>query len=198
MPLHYTFQVSRDAKLTESAYDPSFSHPRMRCGVEDIWLEHTGGTGDNMIKFENCDQCWIKNIVSTNVTHNCHVQTYYSYRCEVRDSTFWGSQYYGAGGGYGVALYYDSTGFLVENNIFRHLHVSMQCNYGSSGNVFAYNFEGDGFSDSSGVPSGQGQSIGMSFHGSVAYQNLVEGNYCENKMMGDFTHGSGGYMNTIF
>jgi len=73
--------------------------------------------------------------------------TFFSYRCEMRDSTFRYSHLYNGGQGYGVGLYDVSTKCLVENNIFQHLHVSMQVNYGSSGNGIAYNYAYDAVSD---------------------------------------------------
>lgn len=65
----------------------------------------------------------------------------------------------------------------------------MAC-YGSSGNVFGYNYASEGIADSKQDPS-------ISTHGVHAYMNLWEGNYVANKALGDWIHGSSSH-NTLF
>jgi hypothetical protein len=96
----------------------------------------------------------------------------------------------GSGQAYGIPLYDFSCANLIEDNILSGLHVGMNGNYGASGNVFAYNYELDGISDSNENP-------GMNTHGVHTYMNLFEGNYCEDKMLADWTHGSSSN-NTMF
>jgi hypothetical protein len=191
IPLYYGFQVGRSAQLAKAAYDPMFSAPKFQCGLEDLKLTATYSNADaHMIKMEFCDSCWIKNVESYNSAGGAHVFVDFSYRCEIRDSYFHVGQLNMAGQGYGVALYHVSSACLIENNIFEHLHAGMMVCYGSSGNVFGYNYERDGVADS-------GQFPAISTHGTHAYMNLWEGNYVEDKALGDWTHGSSSH-NTLF
>jgi hypothetical protein len=189
-PLHNDFLVSLTGQVARAAYDPTFTTLRFKCGMENIGIEQTFAGGAHMIIMENCDSCWVKNINSFNVSANDHIITFFSYRCEFRDSYFGFSHAYDAGQGYGIGLYDISTKCLIENNIFEHLHVAMQVNYGSSGNVVAYNYA---FGGSSVV----GEEPSINTHGHHSHHNLFEGNYCEQKAMLDCIHGSASH-NTLF
>ncbi len=190
-PLYFSWSTKFQAQLAEAGYDAASFAPRSRCGIEDLRLEQTFSNSDtHMIRMENCDSCWIRNVDSYNVAGLDHLILQFSYGCEVRDSSFRFSHLYGPGQAYGVALYDVSSACLVENNIFDHLHCAMQVNYGSSGNAFAYNCVLGGTADAREAPS-----IGT--HGHHAFMNLFEGNYCEGKAMFDCIHGSSSH-NTLF
>ena len=191
IPLYYGFKVSQTAQIYQPFIDPSTRTFRTGNGIEDLKIICTTTLSDNhQIKMECCDSCWIKNVEIENIAGGAHVFTTASYRCEIRHCYFHGSNTQAAGQGYGVALYHFSCGFLIEDNIFRVLHNAMTVNYGSSGNVFGYNYEAAGTSDS-------GQNPGMNTHGTHCYMNLWEGNYCEDKVLADWTHGSSSH-NTIY
>lgn len=189
-PLPADFTTALTAQIFKPFVDPGAF--RQRIGIENIIVRHTGsGTTDNhMFKLETAKDCWLKNVVGTNLVGGIYVFGQGSYRCEVRHCRFDDSKSLGGGQGYGVGLYNFCTQWLIEDNIFRKLHVAMQNNYGSSYNVFVYNFETDGQSDS-------GQNPGMSGHGTTGYMTLFEGNWCMDKFLGDFTHGAGCYY-TVF
>lgn len=187
-PLAWTFATSRTAQI----FQPFGTKLRQRCGIENVIWEHTGAaSSDNhMFKLECCRDSWLKNVYGTNLVGGIYVFGVGSYRCEVRQCRFDNSKALGGGQGYGIGLYHFNTQWLIEDNIFRKLHVGMQNNYGSCYNVFAYNFETDGQSDS-------GQNPGMSGHGTTGYMTLFEGNWCMDKFLGDYTHGAGCYY-TVF
>lgn len=193
MPLTYTFGTNFTAQIFKSGNDLSAGKPkRKRIGIENIQWNQTGpGTSaNNLFKFENAQECWLKNVWSTNFSGGVYLLSYFSYRCEVRHCNFQECKHDDSGQGYGVALYYWGTGWLVEDNIFGGLHVSMQNNFGSCGNVFAYNYEKTGHSRS-------GQNPGFNAHGTTGFMTLAEGNYMQDKVNGDFVHGSGA-LYTIF
>ena len=180
-----------NAQLAQAAYNPESGAPKYQCGIEDLRLTATySGKDKHMIVMQVCDSCWVKNVHTENAAGGSHVMVQFSYRCEIRDSLFSKTRLNTGGQGYGVALYHVSSGCLVENNIFDQLHASMMVCYGSSGNVFGYNYERNGVADS-------GQYAAMSTHGVHAYMNLWEGNYVEDKVLGDWTHGSSSH-NTVF
>lgn len=189
-PLAFSFLVANTAQIFQPGGSPTGY--RKRCGIENIRLEHTGAgaTDNHMMVMENCANCWVRNFQGSNVVGGIYIQGYYSYRCEVRHSRFDDAKSLGGGQGYGVGLYHVCTGWVVEDNIFRKLHVAMQNNYGSCYNVFGYNFETDGQSDS-------GQNPAFDCHGTTGYMTLYEGNWSMDKVLGDFTHGAGCYY-TIF
>jgi hypothetical protein len=184
VPLYYGWQVSQGAQIWQPAYDPSAGNPRYQCGIEDLTLVGAFSSSDaNMIKMENCDSCWIKNVISNKVPGLGHVHTDFAYRCEIRHCKFNDSFLFGAGEAYGAALYNVSCACLVEDNIFTNLHMVMSVNYGCSGNVFAYNY-------SSGEKSDANQNPSISCHGVHDYMNLWEGNWCQSKALLDNIHGS--------
>ena len=191
-PLAWTFSTGFTAQIFKPGHDPAVTGMRKRCGIENLVWEHTGSanSANHMFRFENAEDCWLKNVHGTNMVGGVYVFGMFSYRCEIRHCRFENSKQQGSGSGYGVGLYYWCTGWLVEDNIFRKLHVAMQNNYGSSYNVFSYNFETDGESDS-------GQNPGFNAHGTTGYMCLVEGNWLMDKVNGDFTHGAGA-LYTVF
>jgi hypothetical protein len=193
LPLAWTFSTSNTAQIFQPLRDLTAGNGmRKRCGIENIIWEHTGvaSTDNHMVKMESTEECWLKNFWGTNLVGGIYVFGIGGYKNEIRHCRFDDSKALGGGQGYGVGLYHFNTGWLIEDNIFRKLHCAMQNNYGSCYNVFGYNFETDGQSDS-------GQNPGMSGHGTTGFMTLFEGNWCMDKFLGDFTHGAGCYY-TVF
>lgn len=190
-PLYLDYPAVQQPQIAQSGYNASIYEPRRGCGIEDLCIDfsYTNG-GAHGIQMENCDMCWLKNITSTNTPGGCHVWAAWCYRCEIFGCSFTGSRLFGSGQGYGVALYHCSCGWRVQNSTFRDLHCGLQLNYGSSGNVVGYNKFFAGRADSSQAP-------GFSTHGCHPHMNLIEGNWMENKALGDFTHGSSSHQ-TLF
>ena len=187
LPLAYTFGTNFTAQIFKSGNDLSAGKPkRKRIGIENVKMNQTGSgaSAHNMFKFENAQECWLKNVWSTNFSGGVYLLSYFSYRCEVRHCRFEECKHDDSGQGYGVALYYWGTGWLVEDNIFGGLHVAMQNNFGSCFNVFGYNYEYTGHSRS-------GQNPGFNAHGTTGFMTLAEGNWMQDKINGDFVHGSG-------
>jgi hypothetical protein len=193
LPLNETYRVSQTAQISESAYNAGGgAHPLRRAGIEDIAFEYTyADAGKESIKMENNDSCWLKNVQSYNCPGSYHVWQDFCYRCQIRHCEFSYSHMYGGGQGYGIALYHYCTAGLIEDNIVHHTHTGITVNYGCSGNVIAYNYFFDGYSDAQQEPS-------ISAHGVCTWQCLFEGNYCYNKLLWDFTHGSAGSHHTAF
>jgi hypothetical protein len=190
-PLYYGWRVAQRAQIWQPGYDPSQGNHMYQCGIENLKLVAAyAATDAQMIKMESCDSCWIKNVETANVAGGAHIQTNFCYRCEIRDSYSHDSHSYDSGQGYGVALYNVTSGTLVENNIIRNYHDGLSAQYGSSGNVFGYNYCFGGQSVANQNPS-------ISTHGTHAYMNLWEGNYCIDKVLFDWTHGSGSH-ETVF
>lgn len=190
-PLLYGWKTAQTAQIFQPFYDPSANQSLKGCAIEDLKIVSTGTSSANhLVKMEMCDGAWFSNVEFENIAGGAHIYAVASYRCEVRNSYFHDSHLQDSGNGYGVALYHFSCGWLIEDNIFEDLHNAQTLNYGSSGNVYAYNFEANGTSDS-------GQNPGMNTHGVHPTFNLFEGNVCEDKVLADWTHGSSSH-NTVF
>ena len=181
-PLAYTFRVSRFARL-----DIFGAYRTYAAGLEDIKIiggGHVNEVTSSSIDMTLTEECWVKNVEVQDGIGGSGVYLFGAYRSEVRDSYFNDSHFYGAGRGYGASIYDQSTGNLIENNIYRKYHSALSVDYGGAYNVFAYNYIVDGIADS-------GQAPGINSHGVHTYMTLWEGNYSEEKALFDFTHGSG-------
>ncbi|MBV9643241.1 MAG: hypothetical protein JO334_06680 [Verrucomicrobia bacterium] len=190
-PINYVFQTAFTAQITKGGYDTASNNPRRNCGVENLYMTASYSDGNTrFIRLENCDGCWVKNVQLYNQPGGIGILGDFCYRCEMRDSYINASQLYDGGEGYGIALYDVCSGCLIENNILEHLHVALQVNYGSSGNVYGYNYEKSGYPDAQQDPA-------IDSHGTHPMMNLFEGNYCEDKVLFDFIHGSGSH-ETVF
>jgi Domain of unknown function (DUF4082) len=189
LPILSPYTTAQTAQIFQMATTGAM---KQGCGLEDFYIEGTGSSSDSsLIFFELADGCWVKNVHAYKTPGKPHVMAEFSYRLQVQDSYFDDSFLYGAGLGYGVALYDYTCYCRVENNVFRRLHLAMQANYGSSGNVFGYNFvNNDMISDAK-------EEDGASVHGNSAQFNLWEGNYMFPKAMFDCIHGSSSH-NVLF
>lgn len=194
VPMYWGWQTSLGAQIFQPHYDPSSGKAVTLCGIEGVTIKQTyagGGVCCSSILLDSADNCWVKNCVVTNESGGSAVQGYFSYRCEVRHCTFVNSQVLDGGDGYGVAPYNNCSGWLTEDNIFVLLHASMDAE-SASGNVFAYNYETKGQS-----AAGFNQNAAGSAHDTTSFMNLWEGNFTDDKMLADYTHGANAY-GTVF
>lgn len=189
MPLNYGYKVSQTAQIFQPSHNPETATPLTGFGLENLKIVCgfvEGGT--KVIYGQGCQECYVKNVEIEDAP-DIPIWFEFSYRCQIEHCYLHGTENLGSGGGYAPALYHLCTGFLIEDNIFQGFHNCMTVNYGCTCNVFAYNYELDGV-------SGSGQNPGMNTHGVHCYLNLWEGNYCEDKMLADWTHGSSSH-NTL-
>jgi hypothetical protein len=141
-------------------------------GVENlqVYANNTGYVAD--FELNACAYCWVKG-VEANYTDGNFVELHYGYRDEVRDSYF--SNAYSHSPGQtdsDVFLAHVTTSSLVENNIIERGHLAVMIDWGSAGNVVAYNYtEGEFDSRTPQFVIG-----GITFHGAHPQFNLIEGN----------------------
>jgi hypothetical protein len=140
-------------------------------GVEDlqVYANNTGyGTAFGM---NACAYCWIKG-VEANYTDGDHVEIYWGYHDEVRDSYF-SNAYLHTPGAHDsdIALGFKTSASLVENNIIERTHTSIMLEWGAAGNVIAYNYTMGEFHYAPNFVIG-----GIEFHGAHPQYNLLEGN----------------------
>lgn len=166
-------------------------------GIENIRIEPTNPTNvqTSNIHFMNAYNCWTSCIESYNTTFT-HILIDRSRNISVTGSYFQDGFSYGGGGrAYGTTLQNASKFCLVEDNIFNHLRHSMLIQSGANNNVIGYNYSFDPFWESFLLPSNSAGEIVL--HGNYPFENLIEGNVCQNIVIDD-SHGINGKYNTIF
>jgi len=148
-------------------------------GAEDlqIYAADSTGYGTNFSMYGTA-YCWIKNCEG-NYADGDHVLIQYSYRGVVRDSYFHDAFSHTPGEtDADLDLANNTSGFLIENNQFWRLHVSIMLEWGAAGNVIAYNYAFGNFA--SNATNALFGSIDL--HGAHPMFNLIEGNrlsgYC--------------------
>lgn len=141
-------------------------------GVENlqVYANNTGYTTNFLM--QGTAYCWLKG-VEGNYADGDHVEAFFSYRGEIRNSYFSNAFSHGPGQTDADVFIVDkTTGFRVENNILERLHVSIMTNWGAAGNVIAYNYSLNNFDSGGGAPL-----VGnFMSHGAHPQFNLWEGN----------------------
>jgi Pectate lyase superfamily protein len=149
-----------------------FSMSASYAGVEDlqVYANNTGYSANFGIS--TCAYCWVKGVES-NYTDGDHVDAFWGYHDEIRDSYFSNSFLHTPGShDSDVDLAYKTSATLVENNIVERTHVAIMMEWGAAGNVISYNYTmGEFDAGSTNVVIG-----GISFHGAHPQYNLLEGN----------------------
>jgi len=169
-----------------------FSAGAKYAGVEELQV-YANNTGyhENFL-LNACAYCWVKG-VEGNYTDGDHVEALWSYRGEIRDSYFHDAFNHTPGNtDADVFIASESSGMLVENNIFQRLHVSVMLNWGAAGNVIAYNYSSGNFD----AVSTNVLMMDLAVHGAHPMFNLWEGNIAAS-LHPDDTWGSSSH-NTAF
>jgi hypothetical protein len=158
----------------EPTLNPQVSHPYFpqNCltgvGIENLKLDCSKSTSAYVIWLLNCYGCWIQN-VTTYKGYGYQIYLLKSLQCEIRHCYVNDSQRHGPNGS---GIKFDTvSNTLVEDNIIYRCYPGIEINWGSCGNVYAYNFVEDTFTDT--------KLIGYSFdcnHSPHNYLELYEGN----------------------
>jgi hypothetical protein len=111
--------------------------------------------------------------VESNYADGDHVDVYWGFRDEIRDSYFSNAFLHVPGGhDSDIDLALKTSATLIENNIIERTHDSVMLEWGAAGNVIAYNYMmGEFDSEAPNVVIG-----GVDFHGAHPQLNLLEGN----------------------
>ncbi len=137
----YTVTISPGVYFTNirSAQSPGAWWPGFvqNDGLENMTID--GSSVDSTVGMYDCYQCWVKNVRSLNAGRN-HVELYQSAADVIRDSYFYQSQSHYSESY--VVESEESSGFLVENNIFQQVTNPLMFGQGS-GAVVGYNFSID-------------------------------------------------------
>jgi hypothetical protein len=141
-------------------------------GVEDlqVYANNTGYAAN--FGMSECAYCWIKGVES-NYTDGDHVEVYWGFHDEIRDSYFSNAFLHSPGThDSDIQIGFKTTASLVENNIIERTHISIMLEWGAAGNVVSYNYTmGEFDSGATNLDIG-----GIDFHGAHPQFNLLEGN----------------------
>jgi Pectate lyase superfamily protein len=178
-PVHLGYRFALKPQVYKPSGPMTPSGPTVKyAGLEDLYL--TGGR-NGMILMINAAFSWVRNVESDGspVTGagmtGGHVALESCYRCVVRDSYFHDATRITQGGGaYGISLQSQTSDSLVENNIVVNLNKPLVMRASGGGNVIAYNYVDDAWTDV--MPSLQETTIDGG-HASFPHMELFEGNW---------------------
>jgi hypothetical protein len=161
---------------TSPALASPFAASAKYAGVESLQV-YANNTGySQTFSMVACAYCWIKGVFD-NYTDGDHVDDYFGFHDEIRDSYFSNAYSHTAGSSDSdISLLAKTSGTLVENNILERLHVGVLVDWGSAGNVIGYNYSRGNFDSSGNLVILA--SFGM--HGAHPQFNLFEGNVGNN------------------
>lgn len=170
----YTITISPGlySAYTQTPIAVPFTMSASHAGVEDlqVYANNTGYAAN--FGMTECAYCWVKGVES-NYSDGDHVEVYWGYRDEIRDSYFSNAFLHTPGtrdSDIQIALKTSAT--LIENNIIERTHVSIMFEWGAAGNVASYNYTmGEFDNGATNVVIG-----GIDFHGAHPQFNLLEGN----------------------
>ncbi len=144
----------------------------VNAGLESLKISSFNTGYTVVILMEGAYASWVKG-VENDFADNAHMWMYHDTHCEVRDSFFHDGYNHGPGGTDNqLTLGHKTSASLIINNIFWRQHVSVMFEWGSSGNVVAYNYL-DGNYHQSQLSWHQSD---IDWHGAHPMMNLLEGN----------------------
>lgn len=184
-PIQWNFDMA------ESPQVAMMEAPVQRFGLENLTISNdvANNTGQNLVDFEGCLNCWEKG-VETAYAKRWHQWWNQCLFCEMRECTIHDATTYSIDYGYGLEVP-GCTDCLWEDNIEYNLLMFVFIEGGCTGNVYGYNY----LTNLMGSSGFQDPYIGI--HVPNPVMNLVEGNVCPNVTF-DHTHGSGGTCQTVF
>jgi hypothetical protein len=188
-PLHYRFQVSLKAQVVRHAFygTPAtvITAPDQWIGIENIYV-----SGGSLVALINTKYSWVKNCEAFDWIGHC-IDFIRCFRCEERDSFIHQTANpHPGGGGYALAIDWQSADGLVENNIHWAANKVIVMRASGGGNVIAYNYFEDGFG--AGYPTIPEAGLNAS-HFLGSHMELFEGNESWN-MWGDEVWGNSLYI----
>jgi hypothetical protein len=141
-------------------------------GVEDLQVYATNSGYASNFGLHMCAHCWVRRVES-NYTDGDHVEIYWGFHDEIRDSYFSNAFLHRPGEhDSDLQIGFKTSASLVENNIIERTHAAIMLEWGAAGNVVAYNYTtGEFDSGATNVVIG-----GIDFHGAHPQFNLLEGN----------------------
>jgi hypothetical protein len=178
-PLYITYKSA----LSPQAYP--FTMGAKYAGVESLTVRANKTGYDENFLMHQAAYCWIKDVES-DFADGDHVQLWWTFRSEVRDSFIHDGFSHGPGVyDDALKLKYKASANLIENNIFWRMHTSIMVNDGAAGNVIGYNYSTGDYHDQSLT----WEIMDFDFHEAHPMFTLFEGNVAT-QFNPDSLHGS--------
>jgi len=188
-PLVWTLTNTLDPHIFYRPSSSTSNNYVWHAGVEDLTITNIHTDGVRNIEFNRAAYCWATNIWSYNVGtggSSAHIMTFRGYRNQIEGVFCSGQISTGAGSGYGIALEYQSSSTLIQNNILSGTRQFITINSGCSANAVAYNYHTNALANTD-AASFTVHTGGH--HSAHPIMNLYEGNVTY-KMNCDFYFGS--------
>jgi hypothetical protein len=171
-PMYYTYEAAFAPKITRLNTPAGIC---MNAGIEDLTYDGDtdgGYGGAYAICFQYCAHCWAKGLEIKDWNSQFFRFEYTPFGCEIRKCYFHDCTAFTGGAGYGMGFLYSSTGNLIEDNIFKWVHVcTAMGGGGATANVIGYNYcHSTNHWQYTWCMSAWGS------HGAHTYMNLEEGN----------------------
>jgi hypothetical protein len=148
-----------------------FSASVRYAGVENLQINENNTGYTNNLAIHTCAYCWIKGVQAT-YTDGDFIDVRWSYRNEIRDNYCTNAYHHAPGTtDSDIFIVLKTSASKIENNIVERGHSSIMINWGSAGNVIAYNYTMGEFDSADNFMNG-----GIQFHGAHPQFNLIEGN----------------------
>jgi len=163
-------------------------------GLESLRVIGTAESGTALeyknINLEACAHCWVHDVESDWAVDKSNIYLSDVYASEISNNYLYEAFNHDSGADYSLLLEFRNSENLIQNNIIRRARHSTPQS-GSSGNVYAYNYELDAYMGE--YPNSLPETEGHAAH---PFMNLWEGNVTPNWEF-DFAHGSSSH-NTMF
>jgi len=168
-------------------------------GIEELTVDNSVSDRQNTIQYTMVANGWLYKVEGIG-SHQALMKMYGCYRCTIRSNKFHegvpalpiNGVAYGSSRGYGIWMNPWNSANLIEDNTLFHLSVGLLNNGVSSGNVIAYNYVTQLYYI---LTTWNRDAIAT--HGAHPFMNLLEENWTDGVIGGDFYWGSSSH-NTFF
>ncbi|ACH38099.1 hypothetical protein Gbem_1079 [Citrifermentans bemidjiense Bem] len=195
------------------SYDPSLSPQAVKlggmttmAGIEKLTVDNSlsGGSAQKSsgtLVLLGSSNCWVQDTEVIGAYEAILLVNYGAYRNTIRGNKLHegfpttagdGTASFATSRAYGINAQMYSSANLFENNQIYHLSTGLITAGPFSGNVFAYNYITSLYLNVLNF-----NPYAISFHGSHAFMNLIEGNYIDSRVASDFVWGTKSH-NTFF
>ena len=200
VPLYWSYDTSLSPQAVK------LSGVTTNAGIEELTVDNSlsgssAQKSSGTILLLGTSNCWVKNTEAIGAYEAIMLLNYGAYRNTIRGNKLHegfpttatdGSLSYATSRAYGINSQMYSSANLIDNNQIYHLSTGLITAGPFSGNVFAYNYITELY-----LNVLNWNAFAISFHGSHAFMNLVEGNYIDSRVASDWVWGTKSH-NTYF
>lgn len=175
-PLFWNYRASLTPQIGYCA-----ANTTVRCGLRGVTVQCVGSIGGMAggVCLYNSYQSWLKDCVVTNAPQSSVILGYWSVFDQIEGNLITHHTSYSGSGPYSLQMERRSGNNLAQNNIIQTANLTICVQYGTSGNVIAYNFNDRNYVSYNDTDATD-QGIGICPHGLLSQMDLFEGNVVPN------------------